>query len=99
MKSKFQSLTNAYTIGGESVADLARNAVDGARLTEMVACPLCERVYTDDAPNSTPLEEALAAVARLGINPLCSREHAEKLLRQDVAAIVRELARRMEGGE
>lgn len=42
-----------------------------------------------------PLERALAAVERLEINPLCSKEHAEKLIRRDAAAIVRTLAREL----
>lgn len=56
--------------------------------------------YTGDArtPHSTPLDVALAAIANLDINPLCTDpRHAERLLREDMQKIVRELARRMEG--
>lgn len=55
--------------------------------------------YTGDnrTPHSTPLDIALAQIAALELNPLCSTEHAMKLVREDVVRIVRALARGMEG--
>lgn len=56
--------------------------------------------YTGDhrTPHSTPLDIALAQVANLDLNPLCDgKKHAQRLLREDMQKIVRELARRMEG--
>lgn len=47
------------------------------------------------AATNAPLAQALAAVEALEINPICSKEHAEKLIRQDAAAIVRTLAREL----
>jgi len=46
--------------------------------------------YTGDAqtPHATPLDIALAAIARLELNPLCSPSHAARLLREDVARIL-----------
>lgn len=47
------------------------------------------------AATSAPLERALAAVEGLEINPLCSLEHGNKLIRRDAAAIVRTLAQEL----
>lgn len=45
-----------------------------------------------------PLAVALAAVAQLDLNPLCEgREHAVRLLREDVERIVLNFAKAMEG--
>jgi len=52
---------------------------------------LSTRLSAAPAPQS-PLDRALVKVAKLDLNPLCSsREHAERLLREDVEGIVREL--------
>jgi len=52
--------------------------------------------YEGDAqtPHSTPLDVALAQVAKLDLNPnpLGGIEWAQKILRQDIARIVRDLA-------
>lgn len=47
------------------------------------------------AATDAPLARALAAVEGLEINPLCSLEHGNKLIRRDAAAIVRTLAREL----
>lgn len=63
-------------------------------LTEHDSRPRTDQ-YTGDArtPHSTPLDQALAAIANLDINPLCTDPaHAERLLREDMQKIVRALA-------
>lgn len=44
-------------------------------------------------PHSTPLDIALARIADLDLNPLCEgKDHATRLLREDMQKIVRTLA-------
>lgn len=56
--------------------------------------------YTGDSRTpGSPLDIALAAIANLDINPLCGTDHAMRLVREDMARIVRALATALGGNQ